>query len=309
MINLILLWETFTNSFRAEMLDVASLFAIFCAILVIVSKNPVLLWEKLSNSGYLLKLLIPSHSWKWISGWVNHSCMVITQLIIERLMDDRGSKSAKSKVVVKEQRVYGSYFGLVNPKLRCTLTGLERDYLIKYSYGLCSSTHVSVAMTRVSNQISRSVLYSSLRTQPEINLNTNSAQTKPLGKMDPFFLTGFTDGEGSFSLQIRSNDYYTSKWKVQYSFQVGIHTKDIAILESMQLTLGVGKIYTMGKEGVQFRVESLKDLSIIVNHFNEYPLQTKKQLDFKLFKLALSCVKNKEHLTPEGLFIKKVNSP
>ena len=118
--------------------------------------------------------------------------------------------------------------------------------------------------------------------------------------MDPFF-TGFTDGEGSFSLQIRSSDNYTSKWKVQYSFQVGIHTKDIAILESIQHILGVGKIYTMGKEGVQFRVESLKDLSVVINHFNEYPLQTKKQLDFKLFKLALSCVKNKEHLTPGGL--------
>ena len=155
MINLILLWETFTNGFRAEMLDVASLFAIFCAILVIVSKNPVLLWDKLSNSGDPLKLLIPSRSWKWISGWTNHSCMVITQLIIERLMDYRGSKSVIPKSVVKEQRVYGSYFGLINPKLRCTLTSLERDCLIKYSYGLCSTTRLSVAMTRVSNQINR----------------------------------------------------------------------------------------------------------------------------------------------------------
>nr|YP_009945111.1 hypothetical protein [Monilinia laxa]QOE17475.1 hypothetical protein [Monilinia laxa] len=100
MINLILLWETFTNSFRAEMLDVASLFAIFCAILVIVSKNPVLLWDKLSNSGNLLKLLIPSHSCKRIGGWINNSCMVITQLIIERLMDYRGSKSAKDKSII-----------------------------------------------------------------------------------------------------------------------------------------------------------------------------------------------------------------
>jgi len=191
MINLILLWETFTNSFRAEMLDVASLFAIFCAILVIVSKNPIVLWDKLSNSGNLLKLLIPSRSWKWIGGWTNHSCMVISQLIIERLMDDRGSKSAIPKsVVVKEQRVYGSYFGLINPRLRCTLTGLERDCLIKYSYGLCSTTRVSVAMARVSNQINRSVLYSSLTTQPEINLKTNPAQAKELAKMDPFFFHG-----------------------------------------------------------------------------------------------------------------------
>jgi hypothetical protein len=53
----------------------------------------------------------------------------------------------------------------------------------------------------------------------------------------------------------------------------------------------------MGKEGVQFRVESLENLSVIIDHFNRYPLQTKKQLDFKLFKLALTCLKNKEHLT------------
>ena len=119
--------------------------------------------------------------------------------------------------------------------------------------------------------------------------------------MDPFFLTGFTDGEGSFALHIRSSDKYTSKWKVQYAFQIGIHKKDVAILEKIQLTLGVGKLYTMGKEGVQFRVESLKDLSVVIDHFNIYPLQTKKQLDFKLFKLALSCIKDKEHLTPEGL--------
>ncbi|AKQ53301.1 NADH dehydrogenase subunit 6 (mitochondrion) [Sclerotinia sclerotiorum 1980 UF-70] len=61
MINLILLWETFTNSFRAEMLDVASLFAIFCAILVIVSKNPIvsalfLIGLFLSISCYLIML-------------------------------------------------------------------------------------------------------------------------------------------------------------------------------------------------------------------------------------------------------------
>lgn len=31
----------------------------------------------------------------------------------------------------------------------------------------------------------------------------------------------------------------------------------------------------MGKEGVQFRVESLKDLSVVIDHFKRYPLQTK----------------------------------
>ena len=51
------------------------------------------LCPKLSNSGDTLKLLIPSYSWKAISGWINHSCMVISQKITEKEMGNRGSKS------------------------------------------------------------------------------------------------------------------------------------------------------------------------------------------------------------------------
>src|SRR3978361_640589 len=39
--NLILLTETYTNGYRAELLDVISLLAIICGIFVIISKNPV----------------------------------------------------------------------------------------------------------------------------------------------------------------------------------------------------------------------------------------------------------------------------
>jgi hypothetical protein len=53
----------------------------------------------------------------------------------ENEMGYRGSKSEilcphKMNISVKEQRVDGSYFG-VNPKLRCTLTGFERNYQVK----------------------------------------------------------------------------------------------------------------------------------------------------------------------------------
>lgn len=51
---------------------------------------------------------------------------------------------------------------------------------------------------------------------------------------------------------------------------------------------------------VQFRVFSIKELDIILNHFNQYPLISKKWADFLLFKEALELIKNKEHLTIEG---------
>jgi NADH-ubiquinone oxidoreductase chain 6 len=41
MYQLFLVYETYTNGFKSEMLDIISMFSILCAILVIITKNPV----------------------------------------------------------------------------------------------------------------------------------------------------------------------------------------------------------------------------------------------------------------------------
>jgi NADH-ubiquinone oxidoreductase chain 6 len=59
--NIFLLNETFTNGYRDEVLDLLSLVSIFCGILVIISKNPVvsvlfLIGLFLSIASYLIIL-------------------------------------------------------------------------------------------------------------------------------------------------------------------------------------------------------------------------------------------------------------
>ena len=39
--NLLIIYETYTNGYRTDILDIISLLAILCGILVIISKNPV----------------------------------------------------------------------------------------------------------------------------------------------------------------------------------------------------------------------------------------------------------------------------
>ena len=39
--NLFILYETYTNGYRTNILDIISIFAILCGILVIISKNPI----------------------------------------------------------------------------------------------------------------------------------------------------------------------------------------------------------------------------------------------------------------------------
>jgi len=62
-----------------------------------------------------------------------------------------------------------------------------------------------------------------------------------------------------------------------------------------------GGIYKLGKNLIQYRVTSIKDLKVIIDHFDKYPLITQKRADFELFKQVADLLSRKEHLTKEGL--------
>jgi len=48
-------------------------------------------------------------------------------------------------------------------------------------------------------------------------------------------------------------------------------------------------------------ISSIKDIKVLVNHFDSYPLITQKWADYQLFKQAFILIKDKQHLTIEGL--------
>ena len=236
------------------------------------------MWVKLSNSGDTLKLLIPSFFRKAISGQSNYLGKVTSQKMSENEMGYRGSKSVflhpqPKEIYVKEQRVDGSYFGSVSiPRLRCTLTGGESHYHIKIP----------------SKQLNKRTFY-----------NLPSGQGKNV--LNPWFLSGFTDAEGCFSIGIRPDAKLKIKWRVLPVFIIKLHKKDLSILEDIKKTLHIGKIRKSGENCVQYVVESFKELQVIVNHFDNYPLVTAKVSDYLLFKQCFEMIKNGEHLTEEGL--------
>jgi len=208
-----------------------------------------------------------------MSGWTNYSGMVTSQNIYESSIGNRGSKSVKCKsLTVKEQRVDGSCIKYINKKynlmLKCTLVGFERSYQVKIP----------------SNPINF------IR-----NLSTLDS------KLDPSYISGFTDGEGSFILTIIKDNKYKSGWRVTCRFIISLHKKDLMLLVKIKDFFNTGSIFNTGTDASQFRVESLKGLENIINHFNKYPLKTRKQADFELFKLAYNLIKDKNHTTKDGL--------
>ncbi len=134
-------------------------------------------------------------------------------------------------------------------------------------------------------------LYSSLATsESQINLN-------------PYWVTGFIDGEGSFIVILEENLKYKLDWRVGAIFSINIHKKDRAILELIKSFFGgIGKISNHSENSLQYRVVSNNDLiSVIIPHFDKFPLITHKRADFELWKMVVEMMSRKEHLTFEGL--------
>jgi hypothetical protein len=53
---------------------------------------------------------------------------------------------------------------------------------------------------------------------------------------------------------------------------------------------------------VEFRVHALKDITnVIIPHFDHYPLLTKKDSDYMLFKNVINLMLEKQHSNSQGI--------
>jgi len=129
--------------------------------------------------------------------------------------------------------------------------------------------------------------------------STTTSQSFPL---NPLFITGFTDAEGSFMIRIRKSPRYATGWLVVALFSITLDKKDLGILQAFKAYFGGGSILKDGKSTFKFRIESLElIIKKIVPHFDKHPLITKKLGDYLLFRAVVELMKDKEHLTMQGL--------
>jgi LAGLIDADG endonuclease len=82
---------------------------------------------------------------------------------------------------------------------------------------------------------------------------------------------------------------------------IKIHKKDVVVLKDIKYTLSVGTIRKNGDNMVVYIVETFRDIQAVVDHFEKYPLISAKISDFLLFKQCFEIIKQKKHLTTEGL--------
>lgn len=136
-------------------------------------------------------------------------------------------------------------------------------------------------------------------------------------KLNPWFVTGLIDAEGSFTVLVIKDSNRKIGWRIECKFQLGLHDRDLPLLNQIKDFFGgIGQIYN-SKSPVNYGadkaknpssklnnyiISSNKELLILVNHLKNYPLLTQKGGDFLLFKEVVELFKNKAHLNIDGLY-------
>ena len=126
-------------------------------------------------------------------------------------------------------------------------------------------------------------------------------------RLNPYWLVGFTDGEGCFSISIFKNKSLKSGYQVFPEFVLTQGAKSLETLEKVQKFFGCGRIYENKRYDnhreslYKYCVRNKADLrEKICPFFDKYRLQTAKINDFELFKQGLEIIEKGEHLTNQG---------
>ena len=211
-----------------------------------------------------------------MSGWSNYSGMVTSYDMIENEMGYCGSKSS-AIALVKEQRVDGSYSFQVK--------------LLRYTLMASVMRYQPEILSNQNNQFPAYALDSS---------SVYDTNRPKLNKLHPWFMTGFIDAEGCFSIGLSKDSKAKFKYTPKLIFGINLHVKDLPILLSFKDTLGVGTVSTKGKV-TSYVVRTFKDLEVIVNHFKQYPLVSSKYIMYQYWLQAYNLMLVKEHFNYKGM--------
>lgn len=118
---------------------------------------------------------------------------------------------------------------------------------------------------------------------------------------EPYWLAGFTSGEGSFGL-----NFFKSTTKlgetVRLKFYISQHDRDEQLIKSLIEYFKAGNVYNKQGNVINFEVTKFEDLiDKVIPFFIKYPIIGVKALDFSDFCIVAELIKNKAHLTPKGL--------
>ena len=116
--------------------------------------------------------------------------------------------------------------------------------------------------------------------------------------MDSQYIAGFFDGEGSLILRFKPDNRY--KTGIQVGAHINITQKNLEVLKLIQKELKMGKIYFHSRDQLWFLIiYKIEDKMKFVELIKGKLFVKKNELE--RFSVILETMKNKEHLSKEGI--------
>ncbi len=116
------------------------------------------------------------------------------------------------------------------------------------------------------------------------------------------WLSGFTDAEGCFNVNIKPRLQTITGYRVSLRFLLDQKNAESTLLKITDL-FGFGQVNLRLDTNNVYRYsnDSIKGLKPVYTYFINYPLKTKKKESFKQWFIVFNMVLNKKHLGQEGL--------
>jgi hypothetical protein len=120
--------------------------------------------------------------------------------------------------------------------------------------------------------------------------------------LSPFWVTGFTDGEGTFYVGINKNPTMKIGYQVLPEFRIVQHEKDVKLLYALKNFFQGGVVRVNHDNRLELRIRSIDSLNKnVIPHFDKFPLNTQKKFDFLKFKKIIDLINQGKHLERAGL--------
>jgi hypothetical protein len=117
------------------------------------------------------------------------------------------------------------------------------------------------------------------------------------------YISGYTDGEGCFTVSISPRRKLRAGWEVRPSFSVSQNGDRAEVLDALQAYFGCGSIRPdRSDKTLKWETRRLEDLlDRVVPHFIRSPLLSAKRLDFERFAVVCWMMAREAHRRRDGL--------
>ena len=119
-------------------------------------------------------------------------------------------------------------------------------------------------------------------------------------RLNPWWVSGFVDAEGSFGISTTIND---TSFKTSLQFKITQKSHNEAVLQELVEYFGSGKVHIDNSttNTLKFQIQDISTIrDKVIPHFDKYPLISSKNLDYNDWKSVLNILSEKSHFSKEG---------